>query len=80
LQHDVDDIAAHLLGAVRARADMAMQAGLVASIPDVDLQCVEPPAANRRERDFIEKRQGLMHSPNLAEPMDGVIPRESKSM
>jgi hypothetical protein len=80
MQYNVDDFAAHLLGAVWARADMAMQAGLVASIPDVDLQRVEPPAANRRERDFFEKRQGLMHLPNLAEPMDGVIPRESKSM
>jgi hypothetical protein len=44
-----------------------MHAGLVAAIADVDLQGVEPAAADRRERDFLQQREGVVHAGNVAE-------------
>ena len=41
-EHEVDDLARHLLGAVRAGIDVAVHAGLVAAIADIDLQGIEP--------------------------------------
>ncbi len=42
--------------------DVAMHAGLVAAIADIDLQRVEPAAADRRERDRFEQRPGVSHA------------------
>ncbi len=51
----------HLLGAVRAGIDVAMHAGLVAAIADIDLQRVERPAPERRKRDLLEQRPSVAH-------------------
>ena len=65
-------VAAHLLGAVRARVDVAMHAGLVAAIADIDLQGVEPAAADRREGNFLQQRKGVVHAGNVAEATGAV--------
>jgi hypothetical protein len=77
-QNGIGGLAAHLLGAMRARADMAMHAGLVAAVADIDLQRVEPSAANRREGYLLEPRQTLVHAANLAEAGGGVTVRPRK--
>src|SRR5258708_3173374 len=73
-QRHVGDAAAHLLGAVRARSDMAMHAGLVAAIADVDLERVEPAAAKRREGNCFKTWQRFVHGGNLAEATLDVTP------
>ena len=50
VEHHVGDLGRHLLGAVRPGIDVAMEAGLVAAIADIDLQRVELAAADARER------------------------------
>ena len=60
-QRDIDNVRRHLLGAVRARVDMAVDAALVAAVADIELQRIEPPAPDRRERNLFEQRQGLAH-------------------
>ena len=72
-EDDVGDFAAHLLGAVRTRADMAMHAGLVAAVADIDLQGVKPAAADRREGNFLQQRKGLVHAGNVPEATGAVI-------
>ena len=75
LEHRVGDLARHLLGAVRPGIDVAMEAGLVAAIADIDLQRVEPAAAERRKGNGIEQRQHVAHgrsslgAPNLGPQM-----------
>jgi len=49
LEHQIDQVSAHLLGAVGAGVDMAVQATLVAAVADVDLQRLEAAPAQRRE-------------------------------
>ena len=51
----------HFLGAVRAGIDVAMHAGLVAAIADIDLQRVEPAAPERRKLDRFEQRPSIAH-------------------
>src|SRR5436305_5835659 len=52
---------------------MAMHAGLVATITDVDLQRVEPPAPDRREGNFFEQRPSIAHDRSLPK-FAGVVP------
>src|SRR6516225_723280 len=63
-QHRNDEIyslALHLLGALRARAHMAMHARLIAAIADIDLQGVEPPSDERWEFDLFEQWPSIAH-------------------
>ncbi|MNZ36562.1 hypothetical protein D3C78_539880 [compost metagenome] len=52
---------AHALGARRPGIDVAVQAALVAAIGQVDLQGFQLAAANRREVQGIEQREGVVH-------------------
>ena len=63
----VGDIRAHFLGAVRTCVDMAVHAALVAAIPDIELQGVEPSAPDRREGDLLQQRQSLAHARQSSE-------------
>ena len=49
-EDEVDRLAVHLLGAVRPGIDVAVHAGLVAAVAEIDLQRVEPAAAGGQER------------------------------
>src|SRR6266566_710886 len=49
-ENEIGDLASHLLGTVRSGIHMAMHARLITAIADIELQCVEPPAADRRKR------------------------------
>ena len=60
-EHRVDGVAVHLLGPVRAGVDVAVQAGLVAAVAEVDLQGVDAAAANRRKVRRLHQRKGGMH-------------------
>jgi hypothetical protein len=59
---------------------MAMHAGLVAAVADIDLQRVEPAAANWREGDLFEPRQAFVHAANVAEADGGVTSPARKSL
>ena len=52
--HQIGSRGVHLLGAVRAGIDVAVHAGLVATIADIDLQGLKLPARDRREGDLGE--------------------------
>jgi hypothetical protein len=77
-KHRVGDVRRQFLGAVRARADMAMDARLIAAIAYVDLQGVEPSAPDRRKRDFREQQIGVVHRRKMAEADGAVTPPPRK--
>jgi hypothetical protein len=54
VDHGVGCRAIHLLGAAGAGIDVAMHAGLVAAIADIDLQGRQRSARNGGERDLVE--------------------------
>ena len=60
-EHEIDDLGRHLLGTLRACADMTMHAGLIAAIAEIDLQGLEPAAPERRKSDLFEQRQRVAH-------------------
>src|SRR5215472_16820543 len=49
------------LAAVRAGTDVAVHAGLVAAIADIDLERVEAAALNRRKGNLTKPRPGIAH-------------------
>ena len=61
VDHEVDRVAIHDLGAVRAGVDVAVQAGLVAAVAEVHLQRVERATLQRGEVGPDEQRQGGVH-------------------
>src|SRR3974390_31348 len=61
VEHEVDCIALHFLGAVRSRIDVAMHAGLVAAIADIDLQRLKVCAPYGEKGDALEKGQRIAH-------------------
>ena len=60
-EHDPDDLGGHFFGAVGARVDVAMHAGLVAAIADIDLERVEPAAPDRREGNLLKQGPSIAH-------------------
>jgi hypothetical protein len=63
-------LAAHHLAAIRRRIDVAVPAGLVAELSDVDLEVFDAPSAQRpearlRER-VVERRHAREHRALLA--------------
>src|SRR5262249_19483582 len=60
-EHRVDHLARHFLAAVRAGIDVAVYAGLVAAIADIDLERVEPAPPNRRKGNLTKPRPGIAH-------------------
>src|SRR5450631_3658134 len=61
VEHQVGDLRRHFLGPVRPGIDVAVEARLIAAIADIDLQGVEPAAADRREGHLIEQRPRVAH-------------------
>ncbi len=59
--HEVDGFACHLLGALRARTHVAVHAGLIAAVADIDLQGVYAAAGERRKFDPSKKRPSIAH-------------------
>src|SRR5215218_695409 len=51
---------------------MAMHAGLIAAIADIDLQRIQTPAAQRRERNSLEQGPCVAHASGLGEAPGGV--------
>src|SRR5262249_49974633 len=60
-KHRVDHLARHFLAAVRAGIDVAVHAGLVAAIADIDLERVEPAAPDRRKGNLAKPRPRVTH-------------------
>src|SRR5262249_246086 len=60
-EHRVDHLARHFLAAVWAGTDVAVHAGLVAAIADIDLERVEAAALNRRKGNLLKPRPGIAH-------------------
>src|SRR5262245_36569887 len=60
-EHRVDYLARHSLGTVRAGVDVAVHAGLIAAIADIDLKRVEPAAPDRRKGNLLKPRPGIAH-------------------
>src|SRR5207248_2468833 len=59
-QHGVHGLQVHLLGARGAGVDVAVHAGLVALVAEVDLERLETLAAYRgKARDFEERERGV---------------------
>jgi hypothetical protein len=53
---------------------MTVHARLVASVADINLQGVEPAAADGGERDFFQQSQSIVHARNVTEPEQAVTP------
>src|SRR5262249_43799793 len=53
--------AVHLLAAVGPGVHVAMHAGLIAAVAEIDLQGVEAAAADRRKRNRFEERPSVAH-------------------
>jgi hypothetical protein len=61
LQHEIDGAGIHRLGAVRPGVDVAMEAGLVAAVAEVDLKRGQPPAPDRRKGDGPKPGKRFVH-------------------
>ena len=64
-EHRVDHLARHFLAAVRAGVDVAVHAGLVATISDIDLKRIEPAPPKRRKGNLLKPRPGIAHGAPL---------------
>jgi hypothetical protein len=60
-QYQVSDVARHFLGSRGAGIDVAMETRLVAAIADIDLQCFQPAAADRRKGNLLEQWKHIAH-------------------
>src|SRR5207247_11453223 len=60
-QHGAHRLAVHLLGARGTGVDVAVHAGLVALVAEVDLKRLETLAAYRRKVGDLEERQRCVH-------------------
>ena len=61
IQHQLSDVAPHLLSSSRAGIDVTMETGLVATIANIDLQRFQLAAAYRGKRNLVEQRKRVAH-------------------
>jgi hypothetical protein len=60
-QHQIRDVARHLLGSGRTRIDVAVETGLVAAVANVDLQRFKLAAMDGGKANLVEKWKRIAH-------------------
>src|SRR5262249_6341270 len=60
-EHHVAYPAGRFLAAMRVGVEVAVHARLIAAVADIDLQRVEPPAPDRREREVFKQWPSVAH-------------------